>query len=301
MANLPPAPIPPKDKQRLSRKNHGYLYLCAGHVVTASRGTPRVLLAGAPSDEDRSPRRAAIRIDIFTTWITGTGVAPSKPGSNPHRESNVVKSLLIAVFAIFLCQFAVHAQTAPQESAATKIVQESEQLTDPAPAQDKRTVKVPAGTPLEIEAVHTVRSVDVRPNDYLSFRVLVPIRIGDVTVIEKDALVTGRVVQAKRGGRWGKAGKLSWIMTDVIAVDLSRIPVQISNDSADNRNRIRGISHGGEVAARAIVLGALFPPAAAIGVIGGAFKRGGDAILPEGKRFVIYVQKDTDVTVRTAP
>jgi hypothetical protein len=214
-----------------------------------------------------------------------------------------VKSIVIAVFAILLCQFAVYGQSAPQESGATKIVQESERSTEPStvPAQDKRTVKVPAGTPLEIEAVHTVRSVDVRPNDYLSFRVLVPIRIGDVTVIEKDALVTGRVVQAKRGGRWGKAGKLSWIMTDVIAVDLSRIPVHMSNESADNRNRIRGISHGGEVAARAIVLGALFPPAAAIGVIGGAFKRGGDAILPEGKRFLIYVQKDTDVTVPTAP
>ena len=77
--------------------------------------------------------------------------------------------------------------------------------------------------------------------------------------------------------------------------------MQISKDFPDNRNRIRGISHGGEVAARAILFGALFPPAAAIGVIGGAFKRGGDAVLPEGKRFMIYVQKDTDVTVPTEP
>jgi hypothetical protein len=215
---------------------------------------------------------------------------------------NVVKSLLIALFAICLCQLAVHAQTAPQESQATKVIQASEQSTEPSivTVQDKRKVKLPAGTPLEIEAVHTVRSVDVRPNEYLSFRVLVPITIGDVTVIEKDALVTGRVVEAKRGGRWGKAGKLSWIMTDVVAVDLSRVPVQISKDSPDNRNRIRGISHGGEVAARAIVLGALFPPGAVIGVVGGAFKRGGDAVLPEGKRFMVYVQKDTEVMVQTA-
>lgn len=212
-----------------------------------------------------------------------------------------MKSLLIAVFAICLCQLTIQAQAAPQEPGATKVIQESERSTEssPVPAQDKRKVKVPAGTLLEIEAIHTVRSVNVRPNDYLSFRVLVPIRIEDVTVIEKDALVTGRVVEAKRGGRWGKAGKLSWIMTDVIAIDLSRIPVQISKDSPDNHNRIRGISHGGEVATRAIVLGALFPPAAAIGVIGGAFKRGGDAVLPEGMRFVVYVYRDTDVTIPT--
>jgi hypothetical protein len=207
-----------------------------------------------------------------------------------------MKSVLIAVFAICLCQLAVHAQTAPQESGGTKIIQESEQSTT---SSDKRKVRIPAGTPLEIEAIHTVRSVNMRPNDYLSFRVLVPIKINDVTVIEKDALVTGRVVEAKRGGRWGKAGKLSWVMIDVVAADLSRVPVRISKDSPDNRNRIRGISHGGEVAAHAIVLGALFPPAAAIGVIGGAFKRGGDAVLPEGKRFVIYVHEDTDVTVPT--
>ena len=212
-----------------------------------------------------------------------------------------MKSLLIAVFAILLWQLAGHAQTAPQEPGATKVIQETERSTESATpfVQNKRKVKVAAGTPLEIEAVHTVRSVNVRPNDYLSFRVLVPIKVDDVIVIDKDALVTGRVVEAKRGGRWGKAGKLSWIMTDVIAVDLTRVPVQISEDSPDNRTRIRGISHGGEVAARAIVLGVLVPPAAAIGVIAGAFKRGGDAVLPEGKRFVIYVNKDTEVTVST--
>ena len=210
-----------------------------------------------------------------------------------------MKSLLIAVFAILFCQLTVHAQAVTQEPGATKVIQESERSADSSSvsAPEKRKVKVPAGTPLEIEAIHTVRSVNVRPNEYLSFRVLVPIRIEDVTVIEKDALVTGRVVEAKRGVRWGKAGKLSWMMIDVVAVDLSRVPVQISTDSPDKRNRIRGISHGGEVAAHAIVLGALFPPAAAIGVIGGAFKRGGDAVLPEGKRFVVYVNKDTEVTI----
>jgi hypothetical protein len=244
---------------------------------------------------------------LFADWIaleqacayTAPELLHSEPVRIPQAESNVVKSLLIAVFATCLCQLAVYTQTAPQQSGVTKVIQESQRSTEPSTvvAQDKRKVKVRAGTPLEIEAIHTVRSVNVRPNDYLSFRVLVPIKIEDVIVIEKNALVTGRVVEAKRGGPWGKAGKLSWIMMDVVAVDLSRVPVQISEDLPDNRNRIRGISHGGEVAAHAVVLGALFPPAAAIGVIGGAFKRGGDAVLPEGRRFVIYVQKDTDVTV----
>jgi hypothetical protein len=49
------------------------------------------------------------------------------------------------------------------------------------------------------------------------------------------------------------------------------------------------------------MLGALFPPAAAIAGIGGSFKRGGDAILPEGKRFLVYVQRETTVTVPAEP
>src|SRR4030095_16610046 len=126
---------------------------------------------------------------------------------------------------------------------------------------------------------------NVRPHDYVSFRVLVPVQIEGATVIEKDALVTGQILEAKRGGRWGKAGKLSWIMKDVVAVDLSRVPGQASKDLPDGRDRMSAISHGGEVSVRPAMLGALFPPAAAIAVVGGASKRGEDAILPQGKRF----------------
>ena len=210
-----------------------------------------------------------------------------------------MKSLIFTVFTAFFCVNVVYAQNPPAEPAAIKPVQQSEQpaVTSTNTDPTRREVKVPAGTPLEVEAAYTVSSVNVRRNEYVSFRLLIPIVIEGVTVIEKDALVTGRIVEAKRGGRWGKAGKLSWTMIDVVAVDLSRVPVAATKDQPDGRDRIRGISHGGEVAARTVMLGALFPPAAAIAVVGGAFKRGGDAVLPEGKRFVVYVQKDTVVTV----
>jgi hypothetical protein len=209
-----------------------------------------------------------------------------------------MRNFLFAGFAVFFCLVTVYGQETPNEAPATKLVQQSERPASvTSSAETGHQIKIPAGTPLEIEAAYTVRSVNVRPNDYVSFRVLVPIRIEGVIVIEKDALVTGRILEAKRGGRWGKAGKLSWIMIDAVAVDLSRVPVQTSKEIPGSLDRIRGISHGGEVATRTVLLGALFPPAAAIGVIGGAFKRGGDAILPQGKRLVVYVQRDISVTV----
>ena len=211
----------------------------------------------------------------------------------------LISLLLIALFSPALSL----AQSLVVETSAAKPVQQTQPVSDAPKASDtsdvkreRRELKIPAGTALEIEAANTVKSVNMRPNDFLSFRVLIPIRVDGVTLIDKDALVTGRVVESKRGGRWGKAGKLSWIMLDVVAVDLSRVPVQPHQELPGGRDRISGISHGGEVAAKTIIM-SVFWPLAPVAVISGAFKRGEDAILPEGKRFIVYVQRDAVVKV----
>jgi hypothetical protein len=55
--------------------------------------------------------------------------------------------------------------------------------------------------------------------------------------------------------------------------------------------RVKGTSHTGEVAAHAIFAGALFPPLALMG----GFRRGDNAVLREGRRFVVAVGKETTV------
>lgn len=209
-----------------------------------------------------------------------------------------MRSLISLLLAAFLLPATSLAQSPVVEPGAAKAVQETPSIADTTSAAKavQRELKIPAGTALEIEAANTVKSVDIRPHDFLSFRVLIPIKVDGVTLIEKDALVTGRVVESKRGGRWGKAGKLSWMMLDVVAVDLSRVPVQPHQELPGGHDRIRGVSHGGEVAAKTIIM-SVFWPLAPLAVISGAFKRGEDAILPEGKRFIVYVQKETNVSV----
>ena len=160
-----------------------------------------------------------------------------------------------------------------------------------------RELKIRAGTPLEIEAAYSVSSLDVRPNDLISFRVIVPIKIDGVTVVERYSLVSGRVAQAKRGGHWGKAGKLSWAMQDVVAVDLTRVPLQAQREGPEAKNGVKGTSHGGQVATEMIVFGSLLFVAAPLVLLSG-FRRGENAVLPEGKRFVVYVQSDTNVRVQ---
>ncbi|HEX7722353.1 MAG TPA: hypothetical protein VF397_09355, partial [Pyrinomonadaceae bacterium] len=105
----------------------------------------------------------------------------------------------------------IQAQSPAATTGAANSVQVSQSESSAAPAAPTRDLKIPAGTPLEIETAYTVSSLDVRPEELISFRVIVPIRVDGQTVIEKNSLVTGRVVQAKRGQHWGKAGKLSWI------------------------------------------------------------------------------------------
>ena len=63
------------------------------------------------------------------------------------------------------------------------------------------------------------------------------------------------------------------------------------------QGKVRGTSHTGEVAAMSILTGALFPPLALMG----GFKRGENAVLSEGRRFVVSVGKDTSVKVRATP
>lgn len=223
-----------------------------------------------------------------------------------------MKHSLLLLLAMLLSPSVLFAQTSPAETAAAKIIQPSQaapaNAMPPAPE-----LKIPAGTPIEVEVAYTVNSLDVKAGERISFRVLVPIVIDGVTVVEKGALVTARITQAKRGGHWGKAGKLAWSMEDVVGVDSRRIPLapetatrsdklwslekkDATSEKAAGAGHIAGTSHGGEVAAVSIASGVLFPPLALMG----GFKRGENAILREGRRFVVTVGKDTLVKATPA-
>ena len=201
-----------------------------------------------------------------------------------------------AIFLTLFCLLtaaAARPQTVAETSGAANPVQESPAAL---PAQPQfREIKIPAGTALDIQATHTVSSMDAKIGDLISFRVLVPVKIADAIVIGDNALVTGRIAKAKRAGHWGKAGKLSWTMQDVVAVDLTRVSLTANPDFPLGQQGVTGQSHGGEVATKTAVMAALLAPTivgAPLALMHG-FKRGEQAVLPEGKRFVVYVQKDT--------
>src|SRR6266571_2565710 len=129
---------------------------------------------------------------------------PLMPNHTVHEEAQSMRSSISVILTIVFLSSSLAAQSARAPESATKPIQPSESAAAiSAPAQPKpRELKLPAGTPIDIEATYTVSSIDFRPGDYLSFRVLIPVMIDGVTLIDKGSLVTGRVFEAKRGGHW---------------------------------------------------------------------------------------------------
>ncbi|HVQ40528.1 MAG TPA: hypothetical protein VMS31_23505 [Pyrinomonadaceae bacterium] len=245
-----------------------------------------------------------------------------------------MKKLLFLFLAVFACEIRMAAQNPAPSPAATETIHQAQSAnagTLPvksadvsAPAGDGGNpesqspvsiVKIPAGTPIEVEVAYTVNSLDMRPGELISFRVLIPIIIDGVTAIEKDALVTARITFSKRGGHWGKAGRLAWAMEDVVARDHTRVlldPATRSRndalwslehkdkdrktDTQSGQGSVKGTSHKGEVTTKTIIAAAIFPPLAPLALIHG-FKRGENAVLPEGKRYVVVVRNDASVSV----
>ena len=157
-------------------------------------------------------------------------------------------------------------------------------------------VKLPKGTPVEVESAFSISSADVQKESLISFRVATPVKVNGITVIDTGALATARVVKAKKAGHWGRAGQLAWIMQDVVAADGKHIPIQSLSGGT------KGESRAAEVTARTAVTGALLIPVLPIApilapmILLQGFRKGENAVLPAGKRFGVFVQGDTTVT-----
>ena len=154
-------------------------------------------------------------------------------------------------------------------------------------------IQIPEVTKIEIEAPYTFKSMDFKPNDKISFRVVDPVKINGDTVIEQGATATGRIEKSKRGGHWGKAGLLVWTMQTVTAIDGSQVRVQPASV------RLRGDSKGAKVATQMIITGALMPLIAPVALLHG-FKRGHDAFIPQGKRYSVVVAGNASVLLNAA-
>jgi hypothetical protein len=150
-------------------------------------------------------------------------------------------------------------------------------------ATQPASVRIPAGVRVELEMAHTIDSQTTRTNDLVSLRVVNPVVVEGVTVIAVGATATAKVIRAERNGHFGRAGRITWELREVTAVDGTRVPLTAPGHAV-------GDSKGAKVAA-IMALSILSPLA-----LGAGFKRGENAVVPEGKRFDAVVQTDSVVS-----
>jgi uncharacterized protein YgiM (DUF1202 family) len=94
-----------------------------------------------------------------------------------------------------------------------------------APAPDVVQVKVPDGTPVELETIEDLSSDGVREGTIIHLRVLQDVAVDGVTIFQKNADARARVYVITQPARMGKPGSVSWAMEDVTAVNGQQLPV----------------------------------------------------------------------------
>jgi hypothetical protein len=150
-------------------------------------------------------------------------------------------------------------------------------------------VKILDGTIVELETVNAISSKDVRVGDAISFRVACPVIAEGVTVISQGTVAMGVITEAARCGRYGQPGKIAWSVKEVIAVDGSSVPLQLSVI-------LRGSEDTG-MDDREMAAASLMFPAAPLALLFLHRHVGENAVILSGERFRASVQRDIEVRV----
>ena len=254
----------------------------AAKIVQPSEGGAPTAQSGRPA-QDTQPAR------------------PAPPLTNADvlkmAEARIAPEVIVEKIKASACDF----DTSPEALRALKdaglpdallLVMVMSPKCNPQPAR-RAAVRVPEGTVVELETAYTINSQLVRAGDAVSFRVVNPVVVDGQVVVEKGATATALVTKAERNGHWGRAGRVTWVMKEVTAADGSRIPLRFTGHAV-------GDSKGAKVAAQTVAMGVLLWPIAPVTLFHG-FKRGENAIVPEGKRFDASVFAPATVNVAARP
>ena len=149
-------------------------------------------------------------------------------------------------------------------------------------------VKLPRGLGISIESLYPVSSANAKEGSTIKFAVVSPIYVDGVLTIVRGAIATARVVRVRKAGMLGRGGVLTCKLENIIAVDGTKIPAQLTT-SADGSNR------AAQVAAGAALTSALVFPYTAPAAIFWGFKKGDDAVLRGSKRFTAVIADDVEI------
>jgi len=150
------------------------------------------------------------------------------------------------------------------------------------------TVKAPRGLAVTVETLYPVSSADFKLNSSVAFSVVRDVFIGDALVIPRGTAARAKIVRVKKAKSWGRGGALTFEMERIVAIDGTRVPVQLTA-AAEGGNR------AGVVAVGAAATSALIFPYTAPAAIVWGFRKGDDAVVRGNKQFAAVVDADTEI------
>jgi len=151
-----------------------------------------------------------------------------------------------------------------------------------------KTVKIPQGTVITVETLYPVTSDGFKLNTTAAFSVVHPVYVDGVLLIPRGTIARAKIVKLKKAGNFGRGGALTIEMESIVAVDGTRIPVQLTAQ-AEGGNRT-GVLAAGAAATSALI----FPYTAPAAIVWG-FKKGDDAVIRGSKQFSAVVKSETQI------
>ena len=82
---------------------------------------------------------------------------------------------------------------------------------------------VPLNTPVEIELLDTISSETIRDGQQIPFRIVTPVQVDGVTVLEAGTAVIGEVRAVKTSGAWKRPGSFDLILEPIEFGDGSQV------------------------------------------------------------------------------
>lgn len=149
-------------------------------------------------------------------------------------------------------------------------------------------VKLPQGLPVVVETLYPVSSADFKLNTTAAFSVVRDVYIDGTLAIPRGTIARAKIVKVKKAKTWGRAGALTFEMERIVAIDGTRVPVQLTAAAA-------GGNRSGVVAVGAAATSALIFPYTAPAAIVWGFRKGDDAVVKGNKQFAAVVEGDTEV------
>jgi hypothetical protein len=151
-----------------------------------------------------------------------------------------------------------------------------------------KTVKLPQGAAVIVETLYPVSSADFKVNGTIAFSVAKPVIVDDALIIPRGTIARAKIVRVKKAGSFGRGGALTFEMERIIAIDGTKIPVQLSA-AAEGGNRT-GMMAAGAAATTALI----FPYTAPAAIVWG-FKKGDDAVVRGNKQFAAVIKNEVEV------